>query len=211
MLSVMANYHRNDPSSLSFGSRLRRAEIDATSAKQELAELKQSLPNSKDLKAAAMTADVIKQQRKSAKQMMGRVDVTLEELNTIDPSVLTPMFQEQLRLSKKDAAFRELPMQQQQFQFQDTQAQSRFQNWAASLQQQEFHNNNTLPGEQKPQRAFDIWSARQDSPQGRYERNRKQQQQLQRDSMLRRAEAERTKKAAKPKGIHLGGLKPLDE
>ncbi len=73
---TMAN--RNDYTSLSFGARLNRAERDAAQAKAELSELKQALPNSKDLQAAAMTADVIKQQRRSAKQLMSRADVTLE-------------------------------------------------------------------------------------------------------------------------------------
>ena len=202
--------YRNDPASLSFGARLRKAEADAASAKAELSELKQALPNNKDLQAAAMTADVIKQQRKSAKQMMARADVTLDELNTIDPSVLTSTFQEQLRLSKTDAAWRELPMQQQQFQFQTPQAEARFQNWSTSLPQQDFHANNVLPGEAKPQRAFDIWSARQDSPQGRYERNRAEQQRLQRDVMLRRAEAKMSKPKDSSNGLSLGKMRPLD-
>jgi len=45
--------YRNDPSSLSFGARLSRAEQDAAQAKTELAELKQALPNKRDLQAAA--------------------------------------------------------------------------------------------------------------------------------------------------------------
>ena len=43
----MAQYSRNDHSSLSFGRRLVRAELDASQAKQELAQLKQQLPGSK--------------------------------------------------------------------------------------------------------------------------------------------------------------------
>jgi hypothetical protein len=206
----MAN--RNDYTSISFGARLSRAERDAAQAKAELSELKQALPNSKDLQAAAMTADVIKQQRRSAKQMMSRADATLEELNSIDPSVLTPQFQEQLRLSKTDAAWRELPMEQQGFQFQTPQAEARFRSWSSALPQQDFTANNVLPGEAKPQRAFDIWSARQDSPEGRYQRNKKNQQQLNRDVMLRRAEAARNKPKSDERsgGIHLGGMRPLD-
>ena len=47
-----------------------------------------------------------------------RADVTLEELQGVDPNVLTLMFQEQLRLTKRDAAFREMPMGKQGFAFQ---------------------------------------------------------------------------------------------
>ena len=70
------------------------AERDAAQAKADLAELKRSLPVSPDLKAAAMAADVIKPQRKSAKQFLARADVTLEKLQSIDASLLTPTDQE---------------------------------------------------------------------------------------------------------------------
>ena len=52
--------YRNDPSSLSFGARLSRAEQDAAQVKTELAELKQSLPNNRDLQAAAISGEAIK-------------------------------------------------------------------------------------------------------------------------------------------------------
>ena len=184
------------------------AERDAAEAKRELANLKQDLPNSKDLQAAALTADVIKQQRQAAKQLMSRADASLEELNSIDPSVLTPQFQEQLRLSKTDAAWRDIPMQQQSFQFQTSQAEARFQNWASAQPQQDFTKNNVLPGEQKPQRPYDVWKSRQDSPEGKYQRNLKRQQELSRDVMLRRADAQRNK--PKAKGTDLGKMRPLN-
>ena len=186
------------------------AERDAADAKRELSELKQALPNSKELQAVAMTADVIKSQRKSAKQLMSRTDASLEELNSIDPSVLTPQFQEQLRLSKTDAAWREMPMQQQGFRFQSSQAEARFQNWSASLPQQDLTKNNVLPEEAKPQRPFDLWQSRQDSPEGKYQRNLKHQQSLNRDVMLRRAEADRNNPKAKARGIDLGKMRPLE-
>jgi len=202
----MAN--RYDPSSLSFGARLTKAERDAAQAKSELSELKQALPNSKDLQAAALTADAIKQQRKQARQTIARNDVTLDELNGIDASVLTPTYKEQLRLAKQDTAWRELAPQPQSFQFDTPEAQARFQNWATALPQQDFTNNNVLPGEQKPQRPFDVWSSRQDSPEGKYQRNLKQQQALNRDVMLQRADVERRK--PKAKGIELGKMPPLE-
>ena len=201
--------YRNDPSSLSFGARLSRAERDAAQAKAELADFKQSLPNNRDLQAAALSGEAIKNQRKAAKQVIGRSDASLAELSSIDPAVLTPAYQEQLRLSVKDAAFREMLPEQKGFQFQTPAAQARFEKWRASTPIQDFHANNNLPGEQKPQRPFDVWSARQDSPDGRFYRNQAQQQQLQRDVMLRRAEAERAK--PKSKGINLGKMRPLDQ
>ena len=75
--------------------------------------------------------------------------------------------------------------------------------------QQDFYRNNTLPGESKPQRPFDVWAARQDSTAGRFERNRKNQQELDRSHMLTQSEAEQAK--PKAKGKKLGGLKDLNE
>ena len=200
--------YRNDPSSLSFGARHSRAEQDAAQAKTELAELKQSLPNNRDLQAAAISGEAIKSQRKSAKQMMSRADASLSELSSIDPAVLTPAYQEQLRMSVRDAAFREMLPEQQLFQFQSPAAQARFEAWKASTPLQDFHSNNVLPGEQRPQRPVDLWKSRQDSPEGRYQRNLKRQQELNKDQMLRRAEAERSK--PRPGGFNLGGIRPLD-
>ena len=117
--------------------------------------------------------------------------------------------EEQLRLSVKDAAFREMLPEQQGFQFQTPAAQARFETWRASTPLQDFHANNTLPGEQKPQRPYDVWQARQDSPEGRYQRNRAEQQRLNRDVMIRRAEAECSK--PRGKGSNLGKMRPLDQ
>ena len=205
----MAQYSRNDPSSLSFGRRLARAEADAAAAKQELAQLKQSLPNSNELQSAALAGDAIKQQRKAAKQLMARADVSLAELSSIDPSSLTPMYQEQLRLSKRDAAYREMPMTQQQFQFPNPEAQARFENWRTTMtSQQNFVSNNVLPGEARPQRPFDLWSARQDSPEGRMHRNRARQQELITDEMLAKSKANMNK--SKAQGRRIGGIKDLN-
>ena len=43
---------------------------------------------------------------------MARADLTLEELQGIDPGVLTPMLQEQLPLTRRDAAFHEMAIRQ---------------------------------------------------------------------------------------------------
>ncbi|WP_156918605.1 hypothetical protein [Synechococcus sp. CC9616] len=50
---------------------------------------------------------------------------------------------------------------------------------------------------------------RQDSPAGRFERNKKTQQELDRSRMLAQSQAERAK--PKSKGKTLGGLKDLNE
>ena len=206
----MAQYSRNDPSSLSFGRRLARAELDAAQAKQELAQLKQQLPGSKELQSAALAGDAIREQRKAAKQMMARADVSLAELSSIDPASLTPMYQEQLKHSKRDAAFREMPMQSADFGFASPAAQARFENWKnTTTPQQNFANNNVLPGEVRPQRPYDIWSARQDSPEGKMHRNQMRQQELITDETLAKSKANINK--PKAEGRRIGGIKDLNQ
>ena len=187
------------------------AERDAADAKREVIDLKQSLPNSKDLQAAALSGDAIKQQRKAAKQLIARADVTLAELNGIDSGVLTPMYQEQLRLTKQDTAWREMLPEQQQFQFQTPAAQARFEAWrnTVALDPQQGFQPYEPP---QPQRAYDLWLERQNSAAGQYQRNFKQQQALDRDVMVQRADAKRSKPKAKPNSnvVQLGKMRPLN-
>ena len=200
----MAN--RTDPSSLSFGRPLARAELDAATAKQELAELKQSLPGSKEFHCAALAGDAIKFQLKAAKQLMARADVSLAELSSIDPAALTPMYQEQLRLSKRDAAYREMPMQSSEFSFATPQAQIRFQNWQQQPRaQQDFAETNLTPAELTP---FQKWNARQQSPAGRQWNAQQQQAQYQKDQMLAKSKASINK--PKAQGRHIGGIKDFN-
>lgn len=204
--------YRNDPSSLSFGRRLQKAELDAAEAKRELKELKESLPQNNDLQAAALAGDVIKQQRRSAKQLMGQPGVTLEDLNSIDPSVLTPMFQEQLRHSKNDAAWLEMPLQSQGFQFQTPQAQQRFEQWQASYvtnpqQQADFATSNLAPEQETP---FQKWDRRQKSPSGRMWNQQRRRAEYDKDLLKARHEQSKKQKP-KTKGARLGGLKGFEE
>ena len=143
----MANYQRTDASSLSFSRRLVNAERD--SAKAELTYLKQSLPSTQELPSAALTAETIKQQRKLAKQTMARADVGIEELNAIDPAVLTPAFQEQLRGKKRDGLLAQELQQPQMFQAQSPGAIAHIENWRAQArvsapQQKDFAASNLL-------------------------------------------------------------------
>ena len=125
----MANYQRADASSLSFGRRLINAERDAAQTKAELDSLKQSLPSTQALQSAALTGETIKQQRKLAQQTMARADVGIEELNAIDPAVLTPAFQEQLRGKKHDVLLAQELRQPQMLQAQSPGAIARIENW----------------------------------------------------------------------------------
>ena len=114
----MHQHSRNDPSSLSFGRRLARAESDAAQGKGERKELMQALPGSRSSSPLrSLAGDAIKQQRKAAKRLMAGADVCLSDLSSNDTAALTPMVQEQQRLSTRDAAFSEIPMQSSEVRF----------------------------------------------------------------------------------------------
>lgn len=202
---------RTDPSSLSFGRRLSKAEHDASTARLELEQLKKDLPNSRSLEGAAMAADVIRQQRKSAKQMLADHTTSLEDLNSIDPSVLTPAYREQLRLNKRDAAMRELPPAAPSFAF-DGLAFQRFENWRQDealrpKAQQAFAETNFTPEQLTP---FQRWNQRQKSLAGRQWNAQQSQAEYQRDLMFARRESE-LKRQHKPKGRTIGGIKPQND
>lgn len=198
------SYSRNDPSSLSFGRRLSIAERDAADTKRELAELKLNLPDSADLKGAAMAADVIKQQRKSAKQLMARPDASLADLSAIDPSVLTPVFQEQLRHSKIDAGMREQLQQAQSLHIKDPAALQRLQNWqTASMtisQQQDFAAMNLAPAQETP---FQRWDKRQKLLAGRKWNDMHNRAEYEKDINRARSHRQRNQKS-QAKGRHIG-------
>ena len=202
---------RNDHPSLSWGHRLREAERDAAKALQRLDELEKSLPSSRQLSGAAMAADVIRQQRKSAKQMLADHTTSLEDLNSIDPSVLTPAYREQLRLNKKDAALRELAPEAPTLAF-DGQVLQRFENWRqqAALQpkaQQAFAASNFTSEELTP---FQRWDQRQKSLAGRQWNAQQRHAEYQKDLMLARRQSE-LKRQHKPKGRTVGGIRDLND
>lgn len=138
--------------------------------------------------------------------MMARADVTLDELNSIDPASLTPMFQEQLRLSKRDAAFREMPMQDSGFSFATPQAQIRFQNWQQQpASQQNFAETNLTPAQLTP---FQKWDARQRSVAGRQWNAKQHRSQYDTEQMLAKSKANMNK--LKAQGRRIGGVKDLN-
>ena len=208
----MANTQRNDPSSLSFGRRLRQVENEAAVARRTAEDLAQKLPASGDLQAAAVAGEAIKASRKAAKQTIARPDATLAELSAIDSSVLTPMYQEQLRHAKIDAGYREQLASAQPLQITDPGAIQRIQNWQASaraagitpIQQQDFEQMNFAPAQASN---FERWNKRQQSFDGRKWATLQSRAELDRDLQQARA-----KRAAKPKaqGRHIGGIKPIE-
>lgn len=153
----------------------------------------------------------IKQQRKSAKQMLADHTTSFEDLYSIDPSVLTPAYREQLRLNKRDAAIRELAPEAPTFTF-DGQALQRFENWRqeAALRpkaQQAFATSNFTPEQLTP---FQRWDQRQKSLAGRQWNAQQRHAEYQKGLMLARRENQ-LKRQHKPKGRSIGGIKDLND
>jgi len=206
----MANIQRTDASSLSFARRLVNAERDAAQAKAELESLKQSLPSTQALQSAALTGETIKQQRKLAKQTMARADVGIEDLNAIDPAVLTPAFQEQLRGKKRDVLLAQEPQQPQMLQAQSPGAIARIENWRAQArlsapQQKDFAASNLWPEQET---AFQKWDRRSSSIAGRDWNQEQQRAQYQRTEDRLRFEYQQ-QNIVKQQGRNIGGIKDL--
>ena len=124
-------------------------------------QLKQSLPNSKNLQAAAMTADVIKAQRKAAKQLMSRPDASLADLNQLMPQYLRLLFRSS-SVAKRDAAYREMSVEPKAFQFNTPQARQGLNPQQAASQPTTFIENNAPPELTLQQKQYQTWRKRQD-------------------------------------------------
>lgn len=177
---------------------------------KQIDDLKAGQLTSQEKQSAKELAAAKRDERNRASQMLASYGTTIDDLDSLNQSLLSKSQREQLRHNRNSLQAAQLNGPAVRF---DEAALARLDNWKQMSQlnpvQNDFTKNNVMPGEAKPQRPYDIWKARQDSPTGRYERNLKNQQQLDRDAMLRRSELERSK--AKPKGRRIGGLKDLNE
>lgn len=203
---------RTDASSTSFGRRLVNAERDAAQAKADLVDLKQSLPNSQALQSAALTGEVLKQQRKSAKQAIARNDISIDELNSINPDVLTPAFQEQLRTKKRDLLLSQELQKPQMLQVDSPAALARFENWRqhsrnTQPQQKDFATNNLWPQQESP---FQKWDRRMNSTAGRTWNEQQQRAQYDRD-MLDAKALRKPSSGGEPQGKYFGGVRSLND
>ena len=198
--------HRTDPSSLSFGRRLSIAERDAAAARKEVDDLKKNLPAAKQMTEAAAT---LKAQRTSAKQMMARPDATVEQLQSIDATSLTPALREQLRHSLSDAAYRQMDFQSQPFAFNSSDAEIRFRSWQQSFANQE-HVFEVFNSQPEPDKQYQRWLENQNSFEGRKLSDQQNREARERLMMQRRAEHNRNQKPDRSGGINLGGMRPLD-
>ena len=182
--------NRTDPSSLSLGRRVRQAEQDAAAARAEVEALKTSLPNDSAMQAAAIAGETVRAQRRNAKRMLADRSTTLEQLNSIDSSVLTSAMAEQLRMNRNDALMaQELGQQQPMLQIQSPAALQRIENW-----RQQSALGAVAPSQQpavdfgftEPLTPFQRWAERQNSPGGRRVAARSIQLEQEQDLVKRR-------------------------
>lgn len=201
---------RTDPSSLSFGRRVAALESLTINQAKQIKDLKEGSLSLEEKLSAKELAAAKRSERNRANQVLASYDSTLDDLNSLNQTMLTSAQREQVRHNKNSLQAAQAQGSLVQF---NSDALTRMDNWkqfaATNPVQQDFTKNNTLPGQPKPQRAFDLWKSRQDSPEGRFHRNQQLQQELERDIFVKQAEAQRYK--PKAKGKRLGGLKDLNE
>ncbi len=85
----MANIRRNDPSSISLGRAVQQAQTDAAIARAEVEQLKKAQPSKQSTQDAELAGRAIRAQRRRANQLLADSNTTLDQLNAIDPAILS--------------------------------------------------------------------------------------------------------------------------
>ena len=178
--------YRNDPSSISFGARVKALEGLTASQANEIKDLKENGLSSEAVAAGKQLAAERKGERQRCNQVLANYNSTIDDLQGLNQSLLTTAQKEQIRFNMQ-------ALQAAQFkpaiQFSDD-ALRRMDNWRSFVKTngpQAFAENNLQPAQ--PKRVFDLWKERQDSPKGKFH-----------NAMANRAEITRaSKQPAKPK------------
>ena len=206
----MANIQRNDPGSVSLGRAVRQAQTDAAIAKAEVEQLKKEQSSKQATQDAELAGRTIRAQRRRANQLIADRNTTLDELNAIDPAILSIAQAEQLRLNRNSLLMAQEMQQPQLFQSASPAVLQRIENWRASavgngLPIQDFTKNNFAPTQPTQ---YDKWLQRQNSFEGRKAASQSIAREQSRNELLTRFEYQK-QNPTKPQGRNIGGLKDL--
>ena len=201
---------RNDPGSVSLGKAVQQAQTDAAIARAEVEQLKKAQPSRQAAQDAELAGRTIRAQRRRANQMLADRNTTLDELNSIDPAILSVAQAEQLRLNRNSLLMAQEMQAPQLFQSASPSALQRIENWRASavgngLPIQDFAKNNYAPTQPT---AYDKWLSRQNSFEGRKATSQSIAREQSRNELLTRFEYQK-QNPTKPQGRNIGGLKDL--
>jgi len=170
---------RNDPSSISFGARVKALEGLTASQANQIKDLKENSLSSEAVAAGKEIAAERRGERNRCNQMLAKHSSTIEDFQNLNQSLLTTAQKEQIRFNMQ-------ALQAAQFkpaiQFSDD-ALRRMDNWRSFVKTngpQAFADNNLQPAQ--PKRAFDLWKERQDSPKGKYHNAMQQRAEIKRAS-----------------------------
>ena len=206
--------NRTDPTSISLGRAVRQAQADAAHARAEVETLKSSLPNDQAMQAAAIAGETVRAQRRNAKRMLADRSTTLDQLNAIDSSVLTPAMAEQLRMNRNDALMAAEMSQPQMLQSQSPAALQRFDNWrqlAALNADAPVQQPSINFGFSEQQTPYERWLERQHSPGGRRVAARSLQLE-QEQALVRRRQSFTPAESDRTNQIKIGGfMKDLNQ
>lgn len=204
-------YSRNDPSSLSFGARLASVEKAAATNSKNVAELKDTALDRDQKQEANEQRRYRRGERKRASQLLASYETTMEQLQGVDRSALTTAQAFLLDEQIKAKAYAQSPAK---IHF-DQAALQRLQNWRNLPPidgAQSFLASNGLPQQTQPATAFERWSTRQHSPEGKQAARERERHAIEVDMNRRRYEASQKVDPKKPsQGFQLGRIRDLNE
>ncbi len=188
---------RNDPSSISFGARVKALEGLTASQASQIKDLKENGLSSEAVAAGKELAAERRGERQRCNQVLANHSSTIDDLQGLNQSLLTTAQKEQIRFNMQAL---QAAQHKPAIQFTDD-ALRRMDNWRSFVKTngpQAFAENNLQP--EQPQRAFDLWAQRQDSPKGRFHNS------MQRREEISRASQQPAKAKKRPPGKTLGKL-----
>ena len=156
--------NRSDPSSLSFGRRLNAVEVRAYDAENKLQALEKAKPSADEREARRVEAAARKAERNRAQQLIGSVNSSLDDLQSVDTAKLTRS--EQAGIQQAIDAAKYAQMAPTPIRFTD-QAAVRIQNWRQQSLMQSQSTGGEAASFPTPPTQFQRWAQRQDSPEGR--------------------------------------------
>ena len=164
----MPGQFRTDPNSISFGRGLKEIANEIQNQGRQITELKNSQPSEDQQQLTRELATERRRERLRARQLLADYGSSLDDLNSVNGSLLTPALQEQIR-HNKNAMMASNNLKSIQF---DDAAIERINNFRAFTKNNPANTfaTNNASSFPEPLSSFQKWVTRQDSMDGRMQR-----------------------------------------
>jgi len=177
---------------------------------QQIQQLETAKPTVDQQRMTRELASERRRERQRARQMLADYSTTIDDLNTLNGSLLTPALQEQLR-HNRNAMVANNNIQGIQFDDAAVERINNFRTFSRANPADTFVTNNS-PQFPEPLSAFQKWAQRQDSMTGRMQRQQVFQQEQERQLLKAQTSfAENSKPKGKEGGFYIGGVKGLSD